>query len=232
MTTVRAPYVDTGDTMPDFTADSSNGRINLHDTIRGHWALVSTHPRAFTPVCSTEIVAEARRVVDIHRRGVVTVTISEGTADDQRAWAAELGKHSGVEIPFPIVADVDRAIGRLLGAVRINPGTGKEALSRTTYIIDPKGTVRWRVTYPFAIGRGLNEIVRVLEALQASDRDNVFTPSDWQAGDPVLVLGDVELFDGDGYESVTPDAGTDQKFSELAALPYVKLFKKTEGAGA
>lgn len=231
MTLPRAPYIDTGDPIPDFTADSTHGPLRLHEVIKDKWALISTHPRAFTPVCSTEIVAEARRSVEIHKRGIVTITIAEGSADDHRKWAEDLGNHAGVKIDFPIVADADRSVGRTLGTLRINPRTDKEALTRTTFIIDPKGIVRWRITYPFSVGRGTNEIIRVLDSLQAGDRDDIFTPADWEAGDPVLVIGDVELFSGDGYEAITQEQAGD-KFSDLAALPYVKLYKKTEAAEA
>jgi len=198
----RSNYIDIGDAAPDFVAPSTQGDLNFHDFIDGSWTLLTTHPRAFTAVCSTELIAEARRVPELGKRGVKAITVSEGTIDDQLRWSSELSKYSGVPIDFPIIADDALAVGDLYGLLRTDH-KGKVGLSRTAILIDPQKTVRWRVTYPQGTGRNIAEIIRVIDSLHLYDRDRAFTPADWQAGDDVLVIGDLTLFDSnDGYEKV------------------------------
>lgn len=217
----RSSYIDIGDDAPDFTADTTSGEVSLHDYIDGSWALLTTHPRAFTPVCSTELIAEARRMPALAQRGVRAITVSEGTVEDHRTWSSQLATYSGVDIDFPIVADSSLEIGEQYGLLRVND-KGRVALTRTAILIDPTKKVRWRVTYPQGTGRNVDEILRVIDSLHLYDRDHVVTPADWEQGDPVLVIGDVTLFDADSeYENVE------------SGVPYLNFRKPvTEGASA
>ncbi len=212
----RSNYIDTGDPAPDFVAQSTAGEIRFHDYVEGAWALFTTHPHAFTPVCSTELIAEARRYPELAARGVKALTIAEGSIDDQHRWTSELAKYSGVPIDFPVVADDQLEVGDLYGVLRAG-AKGEFGLSRTAFLIDPQKVVRWRVTYPQGTGRNIAEIIRVLDSLQIHDRDHVFTPADWQQGGDVLVLGDLELFDAnEGYEKVE------------SGVPYLNYRKPVE----
>ncbi len=184
---VNPNKVEIGDTAIDFEADSTQGRIRFHEFIDGAWTLFTTHPTAFTAVCSTELVAEARRIPALRERGIRSITIAQGTPEENARWASELSEHSGVPIDYPVIADKDLSVGELYGLVRPFGFKGRPGLSRTAIIIDPQKQVRWVVTYPHGTGRNFDEVIRVFDSLFQFDKNGLRTPADWQPGEPLLV---------------------------------------------
>lgn len=174
-----------GDTAPDFTADSTDGEISFHDWKKDSWAVFFSHPADFTPVCTTELGRTAALGGEFAKRNTKAMAISVDPIEDHRGWAPDIGEVGGTELNFPIVADSDRKVAELYGM--IHPGEGDTSTVRSVFVIDPSDKVRLVLTYPKSVGRNFDEIVRVVDALQATDRDPIATPADWKPGDRVIV---------------------------------------------
>ena len=174
-----------GDTAPDFTADTTEGPVSFHEWKKGSWAVFFSHPADFTPVCTTELGRTAALHGEFEKRNTKAMALSVDSIEDHRRWAPDIGEVSGTELNFPIVADPDRNVAELYDM--IHPGAGDTSTVRSVFIIDPDDKLRLMLTYPKSVGRNFDEIVRVLDALQATDHDPVATPADWQPGDRVIV---------------------------------------------
>lgn len=174
-----------GDTAPDFTTDSTVGPLSLHDWAGDSWVFFFSHPADFTPVCTTEMGATAKLAEEFAKRNVKPLGLSTDTADEHRAWIADVNSAQGVNLQFPIVADADLAIARLYDM--IHPGQSETAAVRSVFIIDPNKTIRLIMTYPLSVGRNFNEIIRVIDSLQLADRAGVVTPANWQPGSEVII---------------------------------------------
>lgn len=201
-----------GQQVHDFTADSTAGEIRFHDWIRGSWVLFTTHPTPFTPVCSTELIAEARHVPALRERGVKAITLAAGTVEVQNQWARELSEHSGVTIDFPIIADADFAVAAKFGFLA-DPGSDVN-LARSAIVIDPTGTVRWTVTYPPRTGRNFAEVLRVIDSILLTSREGLASPAEWVPGDPLLVP-----------PSLTTAAAANRFGAVDVALPYLRTVR-------
>jgi alkyl hydroperoxide reductase subunit AhpC len=190
-----------GDTAPDFTADTTDGEISFHDWKRGSWAVFFSHPADFTPVCTTELGRTAALRDEFEQRNTKAMALSVDPVEDHHAWAPDIGEVTGTPLNFPIVADPDRRIAELYDM--IHPGAGDTSTVRSVFIIDPDDKLRLMLTYPKSVGRNFDEIVRVLDALQATDRDPIATPADWRPGDRVIVSLDVSTDDAtDRFDNV------------------------------
>ena len=174
-----------GDQAPDFTALTTEGEISFHDWKAGSWAVLFSHPADFTPVCTTELGRTAALKDDFARRNTKAIAVSVDPIDDHHGWAPDIGEVGGTDLNFPIIADPDRAVSEAYDM--IHPGEGDTSTVRSVFVIDPNNTVRLTLTYPKSVGRNFDEIVRVLDALQATDRDPIATPVDWRPGDRVIV---------------------------------------------
>ena len=174
-----------GDTAPDFTATTTDGEISFHDWQGDSWVVFFSHPADFTPVCTTELGRTAALKDEFDQRNTKALALSVDPVDDHHAWAPDIGEVSGTELNFPIVADPDRKVAELYDM--IHPGEGDTSTVRSVFIVDPSHTLRLMLTYPKSVGRNFDEIVRVLDALQATDRDPIATPADWRPGDRVIV---------------------------------------------
>lgn len=174
------------DPAPDFEAQSTHGTIRLSDfTKQGRWVLLFSHPADFTPVCSTELVDLARRSPDFEALGVQLIGVSVDSIYSHIAWANSLKEKFGQEIPYPIIADLDTRVAQLYGM--IHPGASATATVRAVFVIDPKQVIRALVYYPMQAGRNVDELVRLVQALQTVDANGVATPVNWRPGDPVVV---------------------------------------------
>jgi alkyl hydroperoxide reductase subunit AhpC len=182
-----------GDIAPDFTADTTDGEISFHDWKQGSWAVFFSHPADFTPVCTTELGRTAALQSEFAKRNTKAMAVSIDPIEDHRGWAPDIGEVSGTPLNFPIVADPDRKVAELYDM--IHPGAGDTSTVRSVFIIDPANTLRLTLTYPKSVGRNFDEIIRVLDALQATDRDPIATPADWQSGDRVIVSPTVSTDD-------------------------------------
>jgi peroxiredoxin (alkyl hydroperoxide reductase subunit C) len=169
---------------PDFTARTTHGIRNLED-YRGKWLVLFSHPADFTPVCTTEFMAFARRHADFQALNTELLGLSIDSYYSHVAWVRNIKEKFGVEIPFPIIEDLSMKVARSYGM--IHPGAADTSAVRATFIIDPDGILRAMVYYPMTNGRSIDEFVRLVAALQTADANQVATPEAWQPGDQVIV---------------------------------------------
>ena len=186
-------YIRIGDTVPDFTAETSMGPINFHEFIRDSWCVLFSHPADFTPVCTTEFGATAKLHAEWSKRGTKVIGLSVDSAEDHERWIADINETQHTQVNFPIIADKDRAVSMLFGMLdpttfRHGPSLGQTMTVRSVFIISPLKRVELIISYPAHIGRNFNEILRILDALQLSAKYRVATPVNWQPGDDTVVL--------------------------------------------
>jgi thioredoxin-dependent peroxiredoxin len=196
-----------GDDAPDFTADTTIGRIQFHAWLGESWGLLFSHPRDFTPVGATELgqVARLRRQFD--ERNVKPIGLSIDTVYSHQQWIQDIRETQGVFVHFPIVGDLDRSIAKLYGMV--HPEHDAPFTVRTLFIIDPKKKVRLIIAYPQTCGLNFDEVLRAIDSLQLTDEHAVCTPAHWQVGDdviihPGLVDADARAEFPRGWQEVTP----------------------------
>ena len=175
-----------GDTAPDFQADSTAGPISFHQWLGDQWGVLFSHPRDFTPVCTTELGYVARLAPEFERRGVKAIGLSVDPVDSHRGWAADIRETQGYAVNFPIIADPERKVANLYGM--IHPAHDEVHTVRTVFVIDPKKKVRLFITYPQTAGRNFDEILRVIDSLQLTDRHKVATPVNWKPGEDVIIV--------------------------------------------
>jgi alkyl hydroperoxide reductase subunit AhpC len=174
-----------GDVAPDFHADTTDGTIDFHDWKSGQWAVLFSHPADFTPVCTTELGRTASLKGEFDKRGVKAIAVSVDPLESHNGWAPDIAEVGGTELNFPIIADSDRKVSEAYDM--IHPGEGDTSTVRSVFIIDPKDKVRLTLTYPKSVGRNFDEILRVIDALQVTDKNPVSTPVDWTPGQRVIV---------------------------------------------
>ncbi|GAA1909811.1 hypothetical protein GCM10009716_19600 [Streptomyces sodiiphilus] len=188
MTTSTAPAAPRlpliGDRAPDFESDSTHGPIRLAD-YAGRWLVLFSHPADFTPVCTTEFVAFAELAEEFAARNVALLGNSVDSVHSHLGWTRSIEEKLGVRIPFPIIADLDTKVSRAYGM--LHPNTSGTAAVRAVFVIDPEQTVRAVLYYPMNAGRMIPEILRLIDALQTSDRDGVACPANWRPGDDVVL---------------------------------------------
>ncbi len=175
-----------GDEAPDFTADTTEGPVRFHDWLAGGWALLFSHPRAFTPVCTTELGAVARIRGEFDRRGVKVMGLSVDPVDDVRRWSRDIEETQGEAPNYPIVADSDGSVAASYGMV--HPNADDTATVRSVFVIGPDRKIKLMLTYPMSTGRNFAEILRVLDSLQLTANHKVSTPADWQQGGDVFII--------------------------------------------
>lgn len=178
-----------GDTVPNFTQESTEGTINFYNYIDGHWAILFSHPKDFTPVCTTELGQVAKIKSEFDKRGVKVIGLSVDPLESHRGWVSDIEEVEGSRINFPIIADYDRKVANLYGM--IHPNADDTFTVRSVFIIDPQKKLRLTLTYPAATGRNFQEILRVVDSLQLTDSKKVATPADWKPGDAVIILPSV-----------------------------------------
>ena len=178
-----------GDTAPDFTAASTEGEIHFHDWLGDDWAILFSHPRDYTPVCTTELGAVARLKGEFDKRGVKVLGLSVDGVSDHEGWSKDIEKTSGVALNFPLIADKDQAVSEAYDM--IHPNAEATQTVRSVFIIDDKKKVRLQLTYPASTGRNFDEILRTIDSLQMTTEHAVATPANWQRGDDVIILTSV-----------------------------------------
>ena len=169
---------------PDFEAVTTQGTITLSE-LQGKWIVLFSHPADFTPVCTTEFIAFAQVYDELKAMNTQLIGLSIDSVHSHIAWIRNIKEKMGVEIPFPVIADLDMKVATLYGMV--HPGQSSTATVRTVFFIDDKGILRAMIYYPLSNGRSIPEIVRLVKALQTSDKEGVATPANWQPGDKVIV---------------------------------------------
>ncbi len=174
-----------GDPAPDFTQASTHGPLTLSTWAEGKWVVLFSHPADFTPVCSTELTELARRAGDFEKLNAKLVGLSIDSIHSHLAWRENLREKLGVEIGYPILADLDMKVATLYGM--LHPGASATATVRAVFLIDPTRTIRALVYYPMNVGRNVDELLRLLTALQVGDTHKCALPVNWRPGDKVIV---------------------------------------------
>ncbi len=169
---------------PAFEAITTHGKLRLED-FQGNWLVLFSHPADFTPVCTTEFLAFAAIAPQLRERGVELLGLSIDSPTSHIAWVRNIKEKFGIDIPFPIIADSNKEVAFLYGMIM--PGESKTETSRCVFVIDPAGTIRAMIYYPLTTGRNTDEILRLIDALQTTDKHGVATPANWRPGDKVIV---------------------------------------------
>jgi len=173
-----------GEKAPDFDAPTTHGKLKLDD-FKGNWLIIFSHPADFTPVCTTEFIAFAEIFPALQKRGVELMGLSVDSVSSHIAWVRNIEEKTGVKIPFPIIADLSKEVSLAYGMV--HPGQSKTETVRCVFIIDDKQIIRTILYYPLSTGRNMQEILRIVDALQTTDANGVATPANWKPGDKVVV---------------------------------------------
>ena len=203
-----------GDTAPDFRAETTRGRIDFHAWLGDSWGLLFSHPRDFTPVCTTELGRLALLERDFERRNVKLLGLSVDTVFSHEEWLLDIRETQGATVHFPIVGDLDRSVALRYGM--LHPEHDSNHTVRTVFVIDPAKKVRLTIAYPQTCGRNFDEILRAINSLQLTDSYAVATPVNWRAGDDVIILPSITDEEARGkfprgwhalrpYLRVTPD---------------------------
>ena len=175
-----------GDVAPDFEAQTTEGPISFHRWIGGSWAILFSHPKDFTPVCTTELGYVARVKPEFDRRNVKVIGLSVDPVDAHRQWAQDIKETQGHAPNYPIIADPDKKVANLYGMM--HPAHDEVYTVRTVFVIDPQKKVRLMITYPQTTGRNFEEILRVVDSLQLTDLHRVATPVNWKQGQDVIIV--------------------------------------------
>jgi len=196
-----------GDTAPDFEAETTEGPISFHDWIGDNWAVLFSHPKDFTPVCTTELGYMANAKPEFDRRDVKIIGLSVDSTGDHEGWAKDIEETQGTALNFPLIGDPDRKVSDLYDM--IHPNANDTLTVRSVFIIGPDKKVKLTLTYPASTGRNFDELLRVIDSLQLTAKYKVATPANWKDGDDVISGGTVsdddakELFP-DGWTTVKP----------------------------
>ena len=175
-----------GDTAPDFEAQTTEGPIGFHRWIGNSWAILFSHPKDFTPVCTTELGYVARIKPEFDRRNVKVIGLSVDPVDSHTKWSRDIEETQGQAPNYPIIADPEKKVANLYGMM--HPAHDEVYTVRTVFVIDPQKKIRLMITYPQTTGRNFDEILRVVDALQLTDKYSVATPVNWKQGDPCIIL--------------------------------------------
>ncbi len=206
-----------GDTAPNFTQDSTEGPLNFYQWAGDSWVMLFSHPKDFTPVCTTELGYMAGLKPEFDKRGVKIVGLSVDPVEDHREWSKDIEETQGHAPNYPMIADHDRKVADLYGM--IHPNALETMTVRSVFLIDPNKRVRLILTYPASTGRNFDEILRAIDSIQLTETSKVATPVNWRPGDNVIIVP--QLSDDDA-KALFPDGWDEQK-------PYLRVVKQPGG---
>ena len=175
-----------GDIAPDFEADTTEGRIRFHDYIDGSWVVFFSHPKDFTPVCTTELGSMAKMKHEFDKRGVKLIGISIDTVADHQRWKQDIKDVTGASVNYPMIGDADLQVAKLYGM--IHPNASDTLTVRSVFVIGPDKKVKLSLTYPASTGRNFDEVLRVIDSLQLTAKSQVATPVNWKQGEDVIIV--------------------------------------------
>jgi alkyl hydroperoxide reductase subunit AhpC len=200
-----------GDEAPDFTADTTEGTITFHEYLGDGWGVLFSHPKDFTPVCTTELGAVAKLKGEFDKRNAKVIAISVDPIESHQGWVPDINETQGTTVNFPIIADPDRKVADLYGM--IHPNAADTVTVRSVFIVGPDKKIKLMITYPQSTGRNFQEILRVLDSLQLTAKYQVSTPADWKDGEDVIIVPAVS------------DEAAKEKFPKgwNAVRPYLRL---------
>jgi alkyl hydroperoxide reductase subunit AhpC len=203
-----------GDIAPDFEANTTVGRIRFHDWVEGSWSVLFSHPKDFTPVCTTELGYTERLRPEFEKRGVKVIGLSVDAIGDHERWVDDIEATQGARPRFPIIGDADRAVANLYGM--LHPKADNTFTVRSVFIIDAAKKIRAMITYPASTGRNFDEILRVIDSLQLTDKHKVATPVNWQRGEDVII---VPSLSNEEARKLFPNGWNEQR-------PYLRVTKQ------
>jgi alkyl hydroperoxide reductase subunit AhpC len=205
-----------GDVAPDFEADTTEGRIKFHDYLGDSWGVFFSHPKDFTPVCTTELGSVARMKHEFDKRNAKLIGISVDSVEDHQRWKNDIKDVTGAAVNYPMIGDTELAVAKLYGMIHPNAtGNAKgrtaadNATVRNVFVIGPDKKIKLIITYPMSTGRNFDEILRVIDSLQLTAKNSVATPANWKQGEDVIILTSVtdevakEKFPG-GWKTLKP----------------------------
>jgi alkyl hydroperoxide reductase subunit AhpC len=185
-----------GDIAPNFTQDTTAGPIDFYEYAGNNWVILFSHPKDFTPVCTTELGYMSKLVPEFDKRGVKVIALSVDPVDRHNSWISDIEETQNAKVNYPIIADHDRKVADLYGM--IHPNADDTFTVRSVFVIDPNKKLRLTLTYPAPTGRNFDEILRVVDSLQMTDKHKVATPVNWKHGDDVIILPSVSDDDAKG----------------------------------
>lgn len=196
-----------GDIVPDFSADTTEGPIQFHQWAGSSWVVLFSHPKNYTPVCTTELGYTAKLKPEFARRNVKAIGLSVDKLEDHHGWAKDIEETQGAALNFPLIADADRKVANLYDM--IHPNASDTFTVRSVFVIDPNKKLRLSLTYPASTGRNFDEILRVIDSLQLTDGYKVATPVNWQPGEDVIIVPSVKDEDAaklfpNGWKAIKP----------------------------
>jgi thioredoxin-dependent peroxiredoxin len=199
--------VHIGAVAPDFTQESTEGTINFHNWIGNKWAILFSHPKDFTPVCTTELGVVAKLKPEFEKRNIKVIGVSVDDIESHKRWIKDIEETQGVKMNFPILGDADKKVSKLYDM--IHPEWNDTLTVRSVFVIDSNKKVRLTITYPASTGRNFQEILRVIDSLQLTDSHSVATPADWKQGDDVIIVpavsdNDAKQMFPNGWKTLKP----------------------------
>ncbi len=206
-----------GDIAPDFEAETTEGKIHFHDWINNSWAVLISHPKNFTPVCTTELGYTAKLKPEFERRRVKVVGLSVDPLSSHEKWADDIKDTQGQALNFPLIADPDRKVADLYGM--IHPNASDTLTVRSVFVVGPDKKIKLSLTYPASTGRNFDEILRVIDSLQLTAKHQVATPVNWKSGEDVIIVPSVS------------DEDAEKKFPNgwTALRPYLRIVPQPYG---
>ena len=206
--------IQLGQIAPDFTQDSTQGPIHFHSWLGSSWGVLFSHPKDYTPVCTTELAEVARLKPEFDKRNVKTIGLSVDPTDSHKGWEKDIEETQGQKLNFPVIADADQSVSKLYGM--IHPEADPKLTVRSVFVIDPAKKVRLTITYPPSTGRNFDEILRVIDSLQLTDQHKVATPVNWKDGEDVIIVPSLS------------DEDAKQRFPEgwKTLKPYLRVVKQ------
>jgi alkyl hydroperoxide reductase subunit AhpC len=207
-----------GDIAPDFEAQTTEGPIRFHEWAGESWIVLFSHPKNFTPVCTTELGAVAKLKPEFDRRNVEVIGLSVDAVDDHHRWAQDIQETQGSALNFPLIADHDRRVAHLYGMV--HPNASDTLTVRSVFVIDPQKKLRLTLTYPASTGRNFTEVLRTIDSLQLTDAHSVATPADWRQGEDVIIVPSLS------------DEEAKRRFPDgwRALKPYLRMTRQPAGS--
>ena len=175
-----------GDIAPDFEADTTEGHIKFHDWLGSSWGVLFSHPKNYTPVCTTELGYTAKLKPEFDKRNVKAIGLSVDKLEDHHGWSKDIEETQGAKLNFPLIADAERKVADLYDM--IHPNASETFTVRSVFVIDPNKKIRLTLTYPASTGRNFEEILRVIDSLQLTDQHKVATPVNWKQGEDVIIV--------------------------------------------
>lgn len=203
-----------GDTAPDFSAETTEGAINFHEWLGDSWGVLFSHPKDYTPVCTTELGAAARLKPEFEKRNVKIIGLSVDPVDSHKGWASDIEETQGQALNFPVIADADRQVSDLYDM--IHPNASDTFTVRSVFVIGPDKKVKLTLTYPASTGRNFDELLRVIDSLQLTAKHSVATPVNWKHGEDVIIV------------PALSDEQAKEKFPEgwKTLKPYLRVVKQ------